>query len=219
MSDATTLAPALRALREGKMVVLRDGPERGFEGDVIVAAEFASPEHVNFMARQARGLVCLALCDERCEELGLVPIGRRGAVRRHPSYMVSIEAREGVSTGISAADRARTIAVATDPAYGPDDIVQPGHVFPLRARPGGVLERTGRTEAMVDLARLAGLRPAGVLCEIMRDDGHMARGEELEEFASEHGLATVAVADIVAHRLRAETPAERFSGAGWQEVA
>jgi len=217
--DDSILAPALRALREGRMVVLRDGEERGFEGDVLVAAEFAGPEQINFMAKEARGVVCLALSDERCEELGLVPIGRRGPVRKHPSYMVSIEAREGVTTGISVADRARTIAVASDPAHGPDDLVQPGHVFPLRSRPGGVLERTGRAEAAVDLARLAGLRPAGVLCEIMREDGHMARAGELEDFAAAHGLATVAVADVVAHRRRSESPAERFSGAGWQEVA
>jgi 3,4-dihydroxy-2-butanone 4-phosphate synthase len=195
---------AVEDLAAGRMVVVRDDEDRGGEGDVLLAAEFASADAVNFMARRARGIVCLALSGERCDELALKPIGRRGHSRLGDASMVSIEAKTGVSTGISAADRARTIQVAVDPDAGPEDLVRPGHVFPLRARPGGVLERRGRTEAAVELARLGGLRPAGVLCEIMREDGHMARGEDLERFAAEHGLSVVAVSDLIAHRLGIE---------------
>ncbi|HVX32175.1 MAG TPA: 3,4-dihydroxy-2-butanone-4-phosphate synthase [Solirubrobacterales bacterium] len=202
------VAAASEELAAGRMVLLRDDCERRGEGDVLIAAEFADAAAVNFMATEARGLVCLALSTERCERLGLEQIGNRGnASSLGDSAMVTIEAREGVTTGISAADRARTIAVAVDPASGPEDLVQPGHVFPLRARPGGVLERAGRTEAAVELTRAAGLRGAGVLCQVMREDGHMATGEDLEVVAARHGLAIVDVSEVVARRRAAEPAA------------
>lgn len=194
-------------LRAGRMVLLRDDTERAGEGDLLIAAEAADAEAINFMVTEARGLVCLALSTERCVELGLEQIGNRGnSSSLGDSAMVSIEAREGVTTGISAGDRARTIAAAVDPASGPADLVQPGHVFPLRARPGGVLERAGRTEAAVELTEIAGLtRGGGVLCQVMREDGHMAREEDLEAFAARHGLVILTVSDVVAHR-RAARP-------------
>jgi 3,4-dihydroxy-2-butanone 4-phosphate synthase len=201
--DALSLAAD--ELAAGRMVLLRDDCERRGEGDLLIAAEFADAAAVNFMATEARGLVCLALSTERCKELGLEQIGNRG---NHSSLgdsaMVSIEAKVGVTTGISAGDRARTIAAAVDPASGPEALVVPGHVFPLRARPGGVLERAGRTEAAVDLAGAAGLGGGAVLCQLMRDDGHMARDEDLELFATRHGLAIVTVSEVVAHRRAAE---------------
>ncbi|MBN9622788.1 MAG: 3,4-dihydroxy-2-butanone-4-phosphate synthase [Actinobacteria bacterium] len=197
--DAISLAAA--ELAAGRMVLLRDDCERHGEGDLLVAAEAADAEAINFMGTEARGLVCLALSTERCAELGLEQIGNRGnRSSLGDSAMVSIEAREGVTTGISAEDRARTIAVAVDPASGPEDLVQPGHVLPLRARPGGILERAGRTEAAVELTNLAGLRGAGVLCQVMREDGHMARDEDLEAFAVRHGLAILDVSAVVEHR-------------------
>jgi 3,4-dihydroxy-2-butanone 4-phosphate synthase len=202
--DAVSLAAD--ELAAGRMVLLRDDCERRGEGDLLIAAEFADAAAVNFMATEARGLVCLALSTERCVELGLEQIGNRGnRSSLGDSAMVSIEAREGVTTGISAGDRARTIAAAIDPASGPADLVQPGHVFPLRARPGGVLERSGRTEAAVDVAGTAGLGGGAVLCQLMRDDGHMARDEDLELFATRHGLTIVTVSAVVEHR-RAATP-------------
>ncbi|HXF30214.1 MAG TPA: 3,4-dihydroxy-2-butanone-4-phosphate synthase [Solirubrobacterales bacterium] len=202
--DAVSLATD--ELAAGRMVLLRDDCERRGEGDLLIAAEFADAAAINFMVTEARGLVCLALSTERCARLGLEQIGNRGnRSSLGDSAMVSIEAREGVTTGISAADRARTIAAAVDPASGPEDLVQPGHVFPLRARPGGVLERAGRTEAAVELADIAGLRGGGVLCQLMRDDGHMARDEDLDEFAVRHGLAILTVSDVVEHR-RAARP-------------
>jgi 3,4-dihydroxy-2-butanone 4-phosphate synthase len=202
------VAAASEELAAGRMVLLRDDCERRGEGDLLIAAEFADAAAVNFMATEARGLVCLALSSERCEQLGLEQIGNRGnASSLGDSAMVTIEAREGVTTGISAADRARTIAVAVDAATRPEDLVQPGHVFPLRARPGGVLERAGRTEAAVDLTAGAGLRGAGVLCQVMRDDGHMATGDDLEVFAARHGLAIVDVSDVAARRRAAEPDA------------
>ncbi|MBS1676242.1 MAG: 3,4-dihydroxy-2-butanone-4-phosphate synthase [Actinobacteria bacterium] len=201
------VAAASDELAAGRMVLLRDDCERRGEGDLLIAAEFADAAAVNFMATEARGLVCLALSAERCEQLGLEQIGNRGnASSLGDSAMVTIEAREGVTTGISAADRARTIAVATDPGSAAADLVGPGHVFPLRARPGGILERAGRTEAAVDLTAGAGLRGAGVLCQVMRDDGHMATGEDLEVFAARHGLAVVDLSDVV-RRGRAAEPA------------
>jgi 3,4-dihydroxy-2-butanone 4-phosphate synthase len=204
--DAVALARD--ELGAGRMVLLRDDCERRGEGDLLIAAEFADAAAVNFMARKARGLVCLALSTERCARLGLEQIGNRGnASSLGDSAMVSIEAREGVTTGISAGDRARTIAIAADPASGPADLVQPGHVFPLRARPGGILERPGRTEAAVDLTAGAGLRGAGVLCQVMRDDGHMATGEDLDAFAGRHGIAIVDVSAVVARRRAAEPDA------------
>jgi 3,4-dihydroxy-2-butanone 4-phosphate synthase len=193
-------------LSAGRMVLLRDDCERRGEGDLLIAAESADAEAINFLVTEARGVVCLALSTERCGELGLEQIGNRGNQSSlGDSAMVSIEAREGVTTGISAADRARTIAVAVDPASGPEDLVQPGHVFPLRARSGGVLERAGRTEAAVELMRGAGLRGGAVLCQLMRDDGRMARDEDLDAFAVRHGLAILTVSDVVEHR-RAEQP-------------
>jgi 3,4-dihydroxy-2-butanone 4-phosphate synthase len=203
--DAVSLA--LDELAAGRMVLLRDDCERRGEGDLLIAAEHADAAAVNFMATEARGLVCVALSTERCAELGLEQIGNRGnRSSLGDSAMVSIEARDGVTTGISAGDRARTIAVAIDPSSGPADIVVPGHVFPLRARPGGILERAGRTEAAVDLATAAGLRGGGVLCQVMRDDGHMAKDEDLEVFAARHGLSILNVSDVVERR-RAERPA------------
>jgi 3,4-dihydroxy-2-butanone 4-phosphate synthase len=211
--DLVPLAPdavslAADELAAGRMILLRDDCERRGEGDLLIAAEAADAAAVNFMATEARGLVCLALSTERCRELGLEQIGNRGNQSSlGDSAMVSIEAKVGVTTGISAGDRARTIAAAIDPASGPGDLVQPGHVFPLRARPGGVLERAGRTEAAVDLATGAGLRAAAVLCQVMREDGHMARDEDLEVFAATHGLAILNVSDVVDHRRAAEPAA------------
>jgi 3,4-dihydroxy-2-butanone 4-phosphate synthase len=202
--DAVSLATD--ELAAGRMVLLRDDTERSGEGDLLIAAEFADAEAINFMVTEARGLVCLALSTERCKELGLEQIGNRGnRSSLGDSAMVSIEARAGVTTGISAGDRARTIAAAVDPASGPGDLVQPGHVFPLRARPGGILERAGRTEAAVELADVAGLRGGGVLCQVMREDGRMAREEDLDEFAVRHGLAILTVSDVARHR-SAEQP-------------
>jgi 3,4-dihydroxy 2-butanone 4-phosphate synthase/GTP cyclohydrolase II len=170
-----SIEEAVEDIRNGKMVVVVDDPERENEGDLVVAAQFATPDAVNFMATHARGLICLCLTEERCEQLGLPQMTQRNEARLGTAFTVSVEAREGVTTGISAADRAHTIEVAIDPASTPHDLVQPGHVFPLRARDGGVLVRAGQTEAAVDLARLAGLVPAGVVCEIMNEDGTMAR--------------------------------------------
>jgi 3,4-dihydroxy-2-butanone 4-phosphate synthase len=202
--DAFTVAT--EELAAGRMVLLRDDRERQGEGDLLVAAEFADAAAINFLVTEARGLVCLALSTERCARLGLEQIGNRGNQSSlGDSAMVSIEARVGVTTGISAGDRARTIAAAIDPTSGPADLVQPGHVFPLRARPGGILERAGRTEAAVDLAGTAGLGGGAVLCQLMRDDGHMAREQDLERFAARHGLVIVNVSDVVEHR-RAAAP-------------
>jgi len=190
------------------MVVLCDDRDSGGEGDVLLGAEHAGAAEINFMAKEARGLICLALAAERADELGLTPIGTRGNSSLGESSMVSIEARAGVTTGISAPDRARTIAVAVDPAARGEDLVQPGHVFPLRARPGGILERAGRTEAAVELARAAGLkRGGGVLCQVMREDGHMATGEDLDGFAVRHGLAILTVSEVLGHRRAAQPDA------------
>src|SRR3989440_193113 len=174
-SPFATIEEAIEDIREGKFVVVVDAPDRENEGDLTIAAQFCTPEAVNFMATHARGLICLCLTEERCDELALRMMTDRNETPFGTAFTVSIEAREGISTGISAHDRSRTIQVAVDPSQGADALVQPGHVFPLRARRGGVLERTGQTEAAVDLARLAGLQPAGVVCEVMKDDGTMAR--------------------------------------------
>src|SRR6267143_6665633 len=174
-----TIEEAVEEIREGRMVVVVDDEDRENEGDLTIAAQFATPEAINFMATHGRGLICLCLTEERCDELGLRPMTDRNETPYGTAFTVSIEAREGISTGISAHDRSRTIQVAIDPSQGADALVQPGHVFPLRARRGGVLERTGQTEAAVDLARLAGLQPAGVVCEVMKDDGTMARVPDL----------------------------------------
>ena len=190
----------LADIRAGRPVVVTDDAGREDEGDLIVAAAHASPANIAFMAVHGRGLICLALDGAAVDRLALPLAPQRGPSRHGTAFTHSIEARTGVTTGISAADRARTIAVAVDPASGPGDIATPGHVFPLRAAPGGVLERPGHTEAAVDLARLAGLPPAGVLCEILSDDGTMARGAALAAFAARHGLKMTSVAAIAAHR-------------------
>ena len=200
---------ALEEIRNGRMVVVVDDPDRENEGDLVIAAQFATPEAVNFMATHARGLVCLCLTEERCDELELPPMTQRNEARLGTAFTVSVEAREGVTTGISAADRAHTIQVAIDPESEPRDLVQPGHVFPLRARDGGVLRRSGQTEASVDLARLAGLIPAGVICEIMNEDGTMARVPDLVPYCARHGLKMITVADLIEYRRRTEKLVER----------
>jgi 3,4-dihydroxy 2-butanone 4-phosphate synthase/GTP cyclohydrolase II len=187
--------------RNGRMFVLVDDEGRENEGDLVIAGQMATPEAINFMAKNARGLVCLPLTSERVRRLELPLMPRHNASRHTTPFTVSIEAREGVSTGISAGDRAHTIAVATDPTKGKDDLAMPGHVFPLEARDGGVLVRAGHTEAAVDIARLAGLNPSGVICEIMNDDGTMARMPDLVAFARRHGLKLGAIADLIAYRL------------------
>jgi 3,4-dihydroxy 2-butanone 4-phosphate synthase / GTP cyclohydrolase II len=190
------LGRALRQLQTGGMVVVCDDPDRENEGDLCMAAEFVTPEAIAFMACHAHGLICVALPEDRCDELDLPLMVPASQGLEVTGFTVSIEAATGVTTGISAADRARTIRVAADPAMGATDLVRPGHVFPLRARAGGVLERRGQTEAAVDLTRLAGLTPGGVLCEVINDDGTMARGAELTAFCGRHGLPIVTVEHI-----------------------
>ena len=197
--------------RKGRMFILVDDEDRENEGDLVVPAQWATPEAINFMAKHARGLICLALTRERVEQLGLKLMAQNNGTRHQTAFTVSIEAREGVTTGISAADRARTVSVAIDPSCGPQDIVTPGHVFPLVARDGGTLERTGHTEAAVDLARLAGLNPAGVICEIMNDDGTMARRNDLITFAQRHGLKIGTISDLIAYRRRYDSIVKRIS--------
>jgi 3,4-dihydroxy 2-butanone 4-phosphate synthase/GTP cyclohydrolase II len=203
-SAFATVEEAIEDFRQGKMVVVVDAADRENEGDLTIAAQFATPEAVNFMAKEGRGLICLCLTGERCDELGLRMMTEHNETPFGTAFTVSIEAREGISTGISAHDRARTIQVAIDPTKGPQDIVQPGHVFPLRAKPGGVLQRAGQTEAAIDLARLAGLNTAGVICEVMKDDGTMARVPDLIEFCTQHGLKLVTIADLIEYRRRHE---------------
>jgi 3,4-dihydroxy 2-butanone 4-phosphate synthase / GTP cyclohydrolase II len=200
---------AIEDIREGKFVVVVDDPDRENEGDLVIAAQFATPEAINFMATHARGLICLPLTEQRCDELGLFPMTQHNEAPLGTAFTVSIEAREGVTTGISAADRSHTIQVAINPSSNPASLVQPGHVFPLRAKPGGVLERIGQTEAAVDLARLAGLTPAGVVCEIMNEDGTMARVPDLTRFCERHGLRLITVAQLVEYRRRHEHLVER----------
>jgi 3,4-dihydroxy 2-butanone 4-phosphate synthase / GTP cyclohydrolase II len=205
LSDYLTSADELiEEARNGRMFILVDDEDRENEGDLVIPAQFATPDAVNFMARHARGLICLALTAPRVEQLGLPLMSQSNASRHQTAFTVSIEAREGVTTGISAHDRAHTIAVAINPACGRDDIVTPGHVFPLLAREGGSLVRAGHTEAAVDIARLAGLSPAGVICEIMNDDGTMARLPDLVTFAQHHGLKLGTIADLIAYRRRTE---------------
>ena len=187
-------------VQKGKMIILIDEEDRENEGDLIIPAEKATPEAVNFMAKHGRGLICLALTESRCDELGLELMTRKNQSRHETAFTVSIEAREGVTTGISAADRAQTIRVAIDPTKEREDIGSPGHVFPLMAREGGVLVRTGHTEAAVDIARLAGMNPSGVICEIMNDDGTMARLPDLIQFAQLHDLKLARISDLIAHR-------------------
>jgi 3,4-dihydroxy 2-butanone 4-phosphate synthase/GTP cyclohydrolase II len=198
----STIEEAIEDIRSGKMVVVCDEEDRENEGDLTLAAQFATPEAINFMAKEGRGLICLALDPERCDELGLDLMAAKNESPFQTAFTVSIEAREGVTTGISAHDRARTIQVAIDPRATPRDLVQPGHIFPLKAKSGGVLERAGQTEAAVDLARLAGVTPAGVICEIMNDDGTMARVPDLTKFCEQHDLKMVTVTDLIEYRRR-----------------
>ncbi len=204
-----TIEEAIEDIREGRMVVVVDDPDRENEGDLTIAAQFATPEAINFMATHARGLICLCLTEERADHLGLRPMTDHNEAPLGTAFTVSVEARQGVTTGISAADRSRTIQVAIHSDSTAHDLVQPGHVFPLRAKPGGVLERIGQTEAAVDLARLAGLDPSGVVCEIMNDDGTMARVPDLAPYCERHGLKMVTVADLVEYRRRHEKLVER----------
>jgi 3,4-dihydroxy 2-butanone 4-phosphate synthase / GTP cyclohydrolase II len=205
----TSVEQAIEDIRQGKFVVVVDDEDRENEGDLTIAAQFATPEAINFMATHARGLICLCLTRERCDELDLRPMTDRNETPFETAFTVSVEAREGVTTGISAHDRSRTIQVAIDPSKGAHDLVQPGHVFPLRARPGGVLQRSGQTEAAVDLARLAGLIPAGVVCEVMNEDGTMARVGDLVPYCERHGLRLITVADLIEYRRRTEKLVER----------
>lgn len=214
---------ALEAIGAGGMVILTDDEDRENEGDLVMAAEHVAPESVNFMARHARGLICLSLEEERVRRLELPMMVDENRANRTTAFTISIEARQGVTTGISAADRARTIQAAVALDAKADDIVSPGHVFPLRARPGGVLQRSGHTEGSVDLARLAGCRPSAVICEIMNDDGTMARREDLAQFAAEHRLVTISIAELIEYRLKHERlirevqsgEIELASGARW----
>ncbi len=206
-----TTAEIVAEIKAGRMVVLVDEEDRENEGDLLMAAEFVTPEAINFMTKFARGLVCLTLTEERCKKLGLVQMARNNKAQYGTAFTVSIEAAEGVTTGISAADRARTIQVAVAKSSTADDIVQPGHIFPITAREGGVLVRAGHTEAGCDLASLAGLEPAAAICEIMNDDGTMARLPELIEFAKEHGLKIGTIADLIHYRAGAETLVERVT--------
>jgi len=204
--------------RNGRMFILVDDEDREDEGDLVIPAQMATPEAINFMARYGRGLICLTLSRERCEQLKLPLMAQHNASRHQTAFTVSIEARHGVTTGISAPDRARTVAVAIDGTKGPEDIVTPGHIFPLMARDGGVLVRTGHTEASVDIARLAGLNPSGVICEIMNDDGTMARRAELVAFAQRHALKIATIADLIAYRRRHDRIVERVLEAPfWSE--
>jgi 3,4-dihydroxy 2-butanone 4-phosphate synthase/GTP cyclohydrolase II len=204
-----TVEEAIEDIRQGKFVVVVDAADRENEGDLTIAAQFATPEAINFMATHGRGLICLCLTEERCDELRLQLMTDRNEAPFGTAFTVSIEAREGITTGISAPDRSRTVQVAIDPSKGPADLVQPGHVFPLRAKQGGVLRRAGQTEAAVDLARLAGLNPAGVVCEVMNDDGTMARVPDLVPYCEEHGLKMITVADLIEYRRRHEKLVER----------
>ncbi len=200
----TDVPGAVAEIRAGRMVVVVDDEDRENEGDLTLAAEFVTPEAINFMARYGRGLICLTLTEERADHLRLFPMTQQNSSRFGTAFTETIEAREGVTTGISAADRSHTIRTAIDPGSSYSDLARPGHVFPLRARKGGVLVRAGQTEASVDLARLAGLNPSGVICEIMRDDGEMARIPDLIPFCKEHGLTILTVAELIRYRLRHE---------------
>ena len=205
----SSIEEVLEDVDKGRLIILVDEEDRENEGDLVIPGARATPEAINFMAKHGRGLICLALTSERVAELGLPLMPRDNLSRHQTAFTVSIEAREGVTTGISAADRAHTVSVAIDPAKGKADIGTPGHVFPLVARDGGVLARAGHTEAAVDIARLAGLNPSGVICEIMNDDGTMARMPDLVAFAQRHGLKIATISDLIAYRLRHDTLIER----------
>lgn len=201
----SSVEEAIEEFRNGRMVILVDDEERENEGDLVIPAQLATPEAINFMAKFGRGLICLAITPERCRELGLELMPKRNESRHDTAFTLSIEAREGVTTGISASDRSRTVMAAIDPVNGPHDITSPGHVFPLMARDGGVLVRAGHTEAGVDMARLAGLNPSAVICEIMNDDGSMARMADLEAFAQRHAVKVASISDLISYRLRNDT--------------
>ncbi|HPD57749.1 MAG TPA: bifunctional 3,4-dihydroxy-2-butanone-4-phosphate synthase/GTP cyclohydrolase II [Smithellaceae bacterium] len=207
------ITEAIEDIRNGKMIILVDDEDRENEGDLCMAAQFASAETINFMARYGRGLICLTLSEDIADKLNLKPMVQDNKARFGTAFTVSIEAREGVTTGISAADRATTIKAAVNPQAKAEDLVSPGHIFPIRARRGGVLVRTGQTEGSVDLCRLAGLTPAGVICEIMKDDGTMARMPDLEVFAREHKLKIVTIADLIDYRLQHESLIRRVAEA------
>jgi 3,4-dihydroxy 2-butanone 4-phosphate synthase/GTP cyclohydrolase II len=204
-----TIDEAIEEIREGRMVVVCDDEDRENEGDLVLAAQFATPEAINFMAKEGRGWICLALTPDRCDELGLDLMTAKNESPLQTPFTITIEAREGVTTGVSAHDRSHTMQVAIDPRTRPSDLTQPGHVNPLKAKPGGVLERTGHTEASVDLARLAGLIPAGVICEVMNDDGSMARVPDLVHYTEKHGLKMVTIKDLIAYRRRNDKLIER----------
>ena len=209
----TPIPQILEELRQGKMIILVDDEDRENEGDLVLAAEKVTPEAINFMARYGRGLICMPMEDKDIKRLGLPPMVVENTAKLSTAFHVTFEAKEGVTTGISAYDRAHSILVAADPASTADDLVRPGHVFPLRARPGGVLVRAGQTEGSVDLMRMAGLRRASVICEIMKDDGTMARMPDLEDFAAEHGLSICSTADIIRYRRRYEKLVRRVAQA------
>ncbi|PKQ38616.1 MAG: bifunctional 3,4-dihydroxy-2-butanone-4-phosphate synthase/GTP cyclohydrolase II [Actinobacteria bacterium HGW-Actinobacteria-1] len=206
-----SIEEGIEAIRQGRMLIVVDDEDRENEGDFVMAAEKVTPEAINFMARHGRGLICLPMSGERLDALRIPPMTGNNTSAQGTAFHVSIGAKGRITTGISAADRAETVLAAIDPASTPDDIAMPGHVFPLRAKPGGVLERAGHTEAAVDLARLAGLAPAGVICEIMNEDGTMARRPQLEQVAAEHGLLMVTVADLIRYRRRTERLVERVA--------
>lgn len=208
-----SIPDVLEDFKQGKMVIITDDENRENEGDILVAAETISPEVINFMATNARGLICLTLTPERCQQLGLELMVGKNASRFSTNFTVSIEAARGVTTGISAGDRARTVRAAVHPDARPSDLISPGHVFPLMAQPGGVLTRAGHTEAGVDLARLAGFEPASVICEILREDGSMARMEDLVEFATRHGMKISSVAELIRYRLEQEPTVSRAAEA------
>ena len=217
-SPISPIEDILEDARNGRPYILVDAEDRENEGDVIIPAQFATPDQINFMARHARGLICLAITTERARQLRLPPMAAENRTSMGTAFTVSIEAREGVTTGISAADRARTVQAAVDPNKGADDIVSPGHVFPLVARDGGVLVRTGHTEAAVDISRMAGLTPAGVICEVMNDDGTMARLPDLVAFSQLHGLKIGTIADLIAYRRRTERFVERVMDTPFESV-
>lgn len=203
-SFLSPIEDVLEDAKNGRMYILVDDEDRENEGDLIIPAQMATPDAINFMAKYGRGLICLAMTEERIKELGIGMMSKNNQTRHETAFTISIEAKEGVTTGISAADRAHTISVAVDPTKGKDDIVSPGHVFPLVARPGGVLVRAGHTEAAVDISRLAGLIPSGVICEIMNDDGTMARLPDLVEFAKKHELKVATISDLIAYRRKVD---------------
>ncbi|MBI2873998.1 MAG: bifunctional 3,4-dihydroxy-2-butanone-4-phosphate synthase/GTP cyclohydrolase II [Firmicutes bacterium] len=208
-----TIDEAVNEIRYGRMIIVVDDEDRENEGDLVMAAGKVTPEAINFMARHGRGLICLPLTGERLDELRLPLMVNQSTDAMNTAFAVSIDAKDGIATGISAADRAETIRIAVDPRSKPEDLATPGHVFPLRAKSGGVLRRAGHTEAAVDLARLAGLYPAGVICEILKDDGTMARVPELTSFAAEHGLAIITIADLISYRRRSEKLIRRIAEA------